>query len=149
MANPVSEILLTREPLKGPKAIVDLAAGAVSDFWGVVRELEDGREIEGIEYETNWKMAEHQLQKIAQQAAKDFGVKFVIIHHRVGFVPVAEASLLVRVGGGHRGEVFRAMQWIVDELKRRVPIWKLPRFKIDNRNANKAGLTAESASIQA
>ena len=117
------------------------------DFWGVVRELENGREIEGIEYEAHWKMAEHQLEKIAQRAAREFGADFVIIHHRVGLVRGGEASLLVRVACGHRAEAFRASQWIVEELKKRVPIWKHPRFKVDNPDAKKAGLTAERASI--
>lgn len=137
MANPVCEILLAKERLEAPKAVVDLAAGGVVDFWGIVRELEDGREIEGIEYEAHRTMAEHQLEKIAQRAVREFGVNFVIIHHRVGFVRGGEASLFVRVACGHRAEAFRANQWIVDELKERVPIWKHPRFKIDNQMQRK------------
>jgi molybdopterin synthase catalytic subunit len=147
MANPVYQILLIKAPLEAPKAIVDLAAGAVVDFWGVVRELENGREIEGIEYEAHRKMAEHQLEKIVHRVVREFDVNFVIVHHRVGFVRAGEASLFVRVACGHRAEAFRASQWIVDELKQRVPIWKHPRFKIDNPNVKNAGVTAERASI--
>ena len=133
MANPVCEVLLTKERLEAPSAIVDLAAGAIVDFWGVVRELEDGREIEGIEYEAHWAMAEHQLRMIARQAAlRNFGLARVMIHHRVGFVRSGEASLFVRVTGQHRAEAFGASQWVVGELKRKVPIWKHPRYKIDN-----------------
>jgi len=130
MANPVYELLLTRDRLEGPREIVDLGVGAVVDFWGVVRELEDGREIEGIEYEANTIMAKHQLEKIAKHAASDFAVNLIVIHHRIGFVRTSESSLWVRVAARHRAEAFAASQWIVDELKKTVPIWKKPRFKV-------------------
>jgi molybdopterin synthase catalytic subunit len=131
MANPVYELLLTRDRLEGPREIVDLGVGAVVDFLGVVRELEDGREIEGIEYEANTIMAKHQLEKIAKRAASDFAVNLIVIHHRIGFVRTSESSLWVRVAARHRAEAFAACQWIVDTLKKTVPIWKKPRFKVE------------------
>jgi len=131
MANPVYELLLTRDRLEGPREIVDLGVGAVVDFWGVVRELEDGREIEGIEYEANTIMAKHQLEKIAKRAASDFPMNLIVIHHRIGFVRTSESSLWVRVAARHRAEAFAASQWIVDTLKKTVPIWKKPRFKVE------------------
>jgi molybdopterin synthase catalytic subunit len=133
MANPVYELLLTRDRLEGPREIVDLGVGAVVDFWGVVRELEDGREIEGIEYEANTIMAKHQLEKIAKRAASDFPMNLIVIHHRIGFVRTSESSLWVRVAARHRAEAFAASQWIVDELKKTVPIWKKPRFKVETQ----------------
>ncbi len=147
MANPVCEVLLTQERLEAPTAHVDLAMGAIVDFSGVVRESEDGRQIDGIEYEAHGAMAEHQLKKIAQQALADFDVGGVVIHHRIGFVRAGETSLLLRVAAQHRGEAFAASQWIVDELKRTVPIWKHPQFKIDNRPGKKAGVDGKIASI--
>ena len=68
-------------------------AGAVIDFWGVVRPMEDGRELEGINYEAHREMAEHQLKRIAERAAERFELKRVIIHHRTGVIAVGEASL--------------------------------------------------------
>jgi molybdopterin synthase catalytic subunit len=133
MANPVYELLLTTDRLEGSREIVDPGVGAVVDFWGVVRELEDGREIEGIEYEANTIMAKHQLEKIAKRAASDFAVNLIVIHHRIGFVRTSESSLWMRVAGRHRAEAFAASQWIVDELKKTVPIWKKPRFKVETR----------------
>ena len=128
MANFLCEVLLTEEPLK--QAVGDgVEAGAVIDFWGVVRGTEGGREIEGIDYEAHRQMAEHQLQRIAGQAAETFGLALVIVHHRIGFIGVGEPSLFLRVTSAHRSEAFRASQWIVDDLKKRVPIWKRPRFK--------------------
>jgi len=147
MANPLSQVLLTTERLKAPDEIVDPAVGAVVDFWGIVRARENDREIEGIEYEVHREMAEHQLQKIAQQAAADFPLNLVVIHHRIGFILAGESSLFVRVASQHRAEAFRASQWIVDELKRKAPIWKKARDKIDNRSVKKSGVTSKTASI--
>jgi molybdopterin synthase catalytic subunit len=107
-------------------------AGAVIDFWGVVRGSEDGREIEGIEYEAHRKMAEHQLKQIAQQASERFALQSVVIHHRIGFITPGEPSLFVRITSRHRAEAFHASQWLVEELKKKVPIWKRPKFKVEN-----------------
>jgi len=114
--------------LKAPKRN-PTDVGALVDFWGVVRKLEDGREIEGIEYEAHREMAEHQLRRIAEQAAENFGLRVVLIHHRIGFIAVGAPSLFLRVTSLHREEAFRASQWIVDELKKKVPIWKKPRLR--------------------
>jgi molybdopterin synthase catalytic subunit len=135
MANSLCEVLLTEVCLKAPARDVDLSAGAIVDFWGAVRGLEDGRQIEGIEYEAHRAMAEHQLGLVAEEAVKKFRLEQVIVHHRIGFVGTGEASLFLRVGAQHRAAGFEASQWIVDELKRRAPIWKRPKFKIDDRTA--------------
>jgi molybdopterin synthase catalytic subunit len=74
-------------------------------------------------------MAEHQLREIAGQAAAKFGLQLVVIHHRIGFIAVGEPSLFVRVATQHRQEAFQAAQWVVDELKKKVPIWKRPRLR--------------------
>ena len=142
MANLVCEISVTRASLAATAS--DIAgAGAVVDFWGVVRPIEDGRRIEGIDYEAHQEMAEHQLKRIAEQAADRFDLKLVIVHHRIGFIAVGEASLFVQVASLHRGEGFRATQWIVNELKKSVPIWKRPVFT--KTTAGKPHLTSISA----
>jgi molybdopterin synthase catalytic subunit len=124
---------VTESPLHALAQNQDADAGAIVDFAGVVRRLENGCEIEGIEYEAHRGMAEHQLKQIAEQAAEKFRVRFVIIHHRIGFIAVGEPSLFMRVASLHRNEAFRASQWIVNELKKKVPIWKRPRFKTDKQ----------------
>jgi molybdopterin synthase catalytic subunit len=132
MANPVCEVLVTEARLEAPENRADSAAGAAVAFWGIVRSSEGGREIEGIDYEAHREMAEHQLRQIAKQAGIEFGLRSVIIHHRIGFVAVGEASLFMRVASPHREEAFHASKWIVDELKKRVPIWKRPKSKVQN-----------------
>jgi molybdopterin synthase catalytic subunit len=132
MANLTCEVLLTESPLEVPPMQGDAATGAAADFLGIVRGSEDEREIEGIDYEAHRQMAEHQLRQIALQAAKEFGLNRVIIHHRIGFIAVEEPSLFVRVCSPHREAAFRAIRWIVDELKKKAPIWKRPRFRSKN-----------------
>src|SRR5260370_38468537 len=161
MANPVCEVLLTEARLKAPRGDVDpsthstslrarlslrtsLAAGAAVDFWGIVRGTEDGRGIDGIEYEAHQAMAEHQLTLIAQRAIEKFALELIVIHHRIGFIAAGEASLFVRVASRHRAETFRASQWAVDELKRKVPIWKRPKYKIDNQAASEGKLNRQA-----
>src|SRR5207249_1356556 len=156
MANSVSQVLLTEAPLEAPEEAVDpsthstdaqgrpslrtsLAAGAVVDFWGIVRRLEDGHEIEGIDYEAHKAMAEHQMNVIVNAAAETFRLKQVLLHHRIGFVPAGEASLFLRVRTQHRAAAFEASKSIVDELKKKVPIWKRPRFKREAQVASPRG----------
>lgn len=98
------------------------------DFWGVVRALEDGREISGIEYEAHQAMAQHQLELIAEAARAEFGLEEVVLQHRIGFVAAGEPSLFLRVASAHRGAAFEASAWIVAELKKKAPIWKRPLF---------------------
>jgi molybdopterin synthase catalytic subunit len=129
MAISVCEVSITQSPLDLPARETAPAAGAIVDFWGVVRALEDGRVITGIEYEVHGPMAEHQMRGLAERATSQFGLTKVVIRHRVGFVPAAEASIVVRVESARRAAAFSANQWIMDELKQSVPIWKHPVFK--------------------
>jgi molybdopterin synthase catalytic subunit len=130
MANTVCEVLVTESALRTPADNVDVSSGAVVDFQGIVRKLEDNREIEGIDYEAHIEMAEHQMRLIAKAAVEKFQLKRVVLHHRIGFVRAGEASLFQRVTSQHRAAGFEASKWIVDELKKKVPIWKKPRFKM-------------------
>jgi molybdopterin synthase catalytic subunit len=129
MANSVCEVSITQAPLALPARENEAAAGALVDFWGMVRALEEGREISGIEYEAHGLMADHQMRGLAEAARERFGLSKVVIRHRIGFVPAGEASIVVRVESAHRAAAFSANQWIMDELKRTVPIWKHPVFK--------------------
>ena len=128
MAISVCEASITNSPLELPARADDEGAGAVVDFFGVVRTREGDGEIEGIEYEAHVKMAEHQLRLIGEGAIAKFQLKEVVLHHRIGFVAAGEASLFLRVTAPHRGAAFDASKWIVDELKKKVPIWKRPAF---------------------
>ncbi|MEY2560521.1 MAG: hypothetical protein QOG51_936 [Verrucomicrobiota bacterium] len=135
MAISVCEVLLTESSLELPEDKNDPEAGAIVVFWGAVRASEAGREISGIQYEAHRAMAEHQMRLVAESASEKFDVKEIFLRHRIGFVPVAQPSVVVRVASGHRGAAFAASQWIMDELKRVVPIWKHPVFKDETTGA--------------
>ena len=121
---PAREILLTREPLAAPAPVFSAAAGGVLDFYGVVRGHEGAEAIRGIDYEAFLDMARHQLELLVDEAHGKFPLLGLVLHHRVGFVAAAEPSLFLRVSAAHRGPAFEAAQWLIIELKRRVPIWK-------------------------
>jgi molybdopterin synthase catalytic subunit len=143
MAYTVCEVLLTEEPLVGLTEASPVETGAIVDFWGIVRPTEDGVAITGIDYEAHAPMAEHQLRMVVADAAQQFNVLRVTIHHRIGFVAESEASLLVRVESRHRAAAFEAGEWIITELKRRVPIWKRPRSSV---SAQKDEMELDSSS---
>ena len=101
--------------------------GAVVYFLGVVRGIEEDKAISAIEYEAFLRMAEHQFNLLFDQMEKRWPIESVRLVHRIGVVEVNEPSLWVEVVGPHRGEAFAASQWLIDEMKRVVPIWKRPR----------------------
>jgi molybdopterin synthase catalytic subunit len=98
--------------------------GAAVYFLGVVRAEEGGGTISALEYETFQRMAEHQFNLLFDEVEKRWPIESVRLVHRVGVVKVNEPSLWVEVIAPHRGEAFAACQWLIDEMKRVVPIWK-------------------------
>jgi molybdopterin synthase catalytic subunit len=101
--------------------------GAAVYFAGVVREVEGQAHISAIAYEAFQQMAEHQFHKIFDQIEKRWPIESVRVVHRLGVVKVNEPSLWVEVVAPHRGEAFAACQFLIDEMKRVVPIWKRPK----------------------
>lgn len=119
-AEPINEaVLLTQRQMSA-------GMGAVVYFLGVVRDSEEGKTISAIEYEAFEKMVAHQFNLLFDEIEKRWPVESVRLVHRVGVVKVNEASLWVEVVAPHRGEAFAACQWLIDEMKRVVPIWKKP-----------------------
>ena len=100
--------------------------GAAVCFSGVVRGQESGAAITAIDYEAFVPMAERQFQLLFDEMEKRWPIESVRLVHRLGVVRVNEASLWVEVIAPHRGEAFAACQWLIDEMKRVVPIWKKP-----------------------
>jgi molybdopterin synthase catalytic subunit len=122
------DIRISKQPLDAADLEFSRTEGAVLDFFGVVRTIENDRLIDGIEYEAFERMAERQLALIADEARASFGLVSVIIHHRTGFVRAGEASLFVRVSAPHRRAAFEGSSQIVERLKQAVPIWKHPVY---------------------
>lgn len=121
------DLLITDQPINpGEAAVGGVAAdvGGVAIFWGVVRDVEEGKPVYALEYTAYREMADGQFRKLLAAARERWPVKRIRIIHRLGVIPVGEPSLLVRVEAAHRGEAFAAAQFIIDELKQNVPIWK-------------------------
>src|SRR5205085_9091163 len=95
-------------------------------FLGVVRATEEGKTIDAIDYEAFQRMAEHQFGLIFDEVGKRWPIESVRLVHRMGVVRVNERSLWVEVVARHRGEALAACQFLIDEMKRVVPIWKKP-----------------------
>lgn len=123
-------LVITTKPINEPALLRERTLssdmGAVVCFLGVVRGQEEGGTITAIDYETYEKMAEHQFNLLFDEIEKRWPIESVRLIHRVGVVKVNEPSLWVEVVAPHRGEAFAACQWLIDEMKRVVPIWKKP-----------------------
>ncbi|QDT07223.1 Molybdopterin synthase catalytic subunit [Rubripirellula lacrimiformis] len=102
----------------------DPDVGAHGWFIGVTRRTTDQRITETLCYEAHREMAVSELQRLAEQAAEKFSLRQVIIVHRLGPVPVGQASIVVGCCSPHRVETFAALPWMMDVLKQDVPIWK-------------------------
>ena len=127
------DVKVTTESLSGFNPEFSGTDGALVDFFGVVRGTENGEPIDGIDYQAFVEMAEIELQRIAETVRKEFELGLVLIHHRIGFVPVGEPSLFVRVTAPHRDAAFTGCRCIIEQLKARVPIWKHPAFRKTDR----------------
>jgi molybdopterin synthase catalytic subunit len=99
--------------------------GAAIYFSGVVRGAEAaGQPISGLDYECFGKMAEHQFHKLFDEIETRWPIESVRLVHRLGTILAGECSLWVELVAPHRREAFAACQWLIDEMKRVVPIWK-------------------------
>jgi len=120
-------IQLTNDPID-TESLLQAArrpeAGAVVLFLGITRELTGGRQTVALDYEAYREMAERKLTELESEARRRWPVVECIIVHRLGRVPIAEASVAIVVSTPHRTDAFAAGQWLIDTLKHDVPIWK-------------------------
>lgn len=100
------------------------ANGAQCVFRGVVRRDSDLDPVQSLEYEAYAEMAANQLRAIARDASAKWSGVRIAIEHRLGSVPLGEASVVIAVGTPHRAEAFACCRYLIEELKHRVPIWK-------------------------
>ena len=119
--NPIDEAALLA------RRTMSQGMGAAVYFAGVVRGSEEQQPITALDYEAFEPMVRHQFELIFQEIEKRWPIESVRLVHRLGMVPVNEASLWVEVIAAHRGEAFAAGQHLIDEMKRLVPIWKKAR----------------------
>ena len=103
--------------------------GAAVVFEGVVRNQTRGRRTLYLDYEAYEEMALEQMEGLAAQALKQFQVRDIAVVHRLGRLEIGETSVLIVVASAHRAAAFEACRWLIDTLKRTVPIWKKEYFE--------------------
>jgi molybdopterin synthase catalytic subunit len=102
--------------------------GAVVLFDGIVRNNTRGRKTLYLVYEAYEEMALQQMQELGAEAVERFAVRDVTLVHRLGRLEIGETSVLIVVASAHRGAAFEACRWVIDRLKKTVPIWKKEHF---------------------
>ena len=120
-------VRITRDPLDAAAILAEVGAaedGAVLLFQGIVRNHNGGRPVTGIRYESYESMAEKVLAEIAREAAERLGTDRIVVAHRVGELGIGEASVVIAVSSPHRAEAFDAGRYIIEEIKKRLPVWK-------------------------
>jgi molybdopterin synthase catalytic subunit len=124
-------VFLTRSAIESNKLVQGAKAGedgAVVVFDGIVRNHTRGRQTLHLDYEAYEEMALKQMNELAAQARERFGVRHVTIAHRLGRLGVGETSVLIVVASAHRGQAYEASRFLIDTLKKTVPIWKKETF---------------------
>ncbi|GAC1359728.1 MAG: molybdenum cofactor biosynthesis protein MoaE [Acidobacteriaceae bacterium] len=126
------QVAITREPIDAKALMEGLKAGAdgaVCAFDGIVRDNTRGRRTLHLDYEAYEEMALEQMRGLAAEAITRFGVRDIAVVHRLGRLFVGETSILIAVASAHRGAAFDACRWLIDTLKKTVPIWKKEQFE--------------------
>ena len=122
---------LVRSPIDSAalvRAVSNPRNGAVILFLGAVRQVNEGRNVTGIDYSAYEAMALRELQAIVDEGAARFDTTDVAVEHRLGELEVEEISVAIAVGHPHRDAAYAVSRWIIEELKRRVPIWKREHY---------------------
>lgn len=102
--------------------------GAVLLFLGVVRDHADGRAVSGMRYDAYAEMAEEVLREIVEESAQRLGTDRVAVIHRVGELEIGEVSVAIGVSSPHRAEAFEASRYVIEEIKKRLPVWKKEHY---------------------
>jgi molybdopterin synthase catalytic subunit len=121
----LDEVLPVNEVIAQIKAGPD---GAVCTFEGIVRDHTRDRQTLYLDYETYRDMALAQMQALAAEAMEKYKIRDIAILHRLGRLHISETSILIVVASAHRGAAFDACRWLIDTLKKQVPIWKKETF---------------------
>ncbi len=121
----------TRSPIDGARlarALADPGCGGFAAFEGWVRDENEGRRVEHLEYEAFEALALREGARILEEARARFGVRRAACEHRLGDLAIGEVAVWVGVSAPHRDEAFRAARYIIDEVKHRLPIWKKEHY---------------------
>ncbi len=123
---------ITREPVDLGKFFLrlpDASCGAAASFVGLVRNHDQGRRVQKLYYECYESMADKMIGILVSEAHEKWNVKDIHVSHRIGPLEIGEAAVAIAVSSSHRDEAFRACRYLIEEIKKRVPIWKKEIFE--------------------
>jgi molybdopterin synthase catalytic subunit len=127
-----AHVALVRERITTETVLAEIKQpedGAVVIFEGIVRDHTRGRRTLYLDYEAYESMARRKLEELAEEALEKFEVRQVALVHRLGRLQHTETSVLIAVASAHRAAAFEACRWLIDALKKTVPIWKKEYFE--------------------
>ena len=128
----LNDIIISNKKLNAGAIIEQVVvpeAGGINMFIGTVRNHTKGRKVLRLEYEAYVPMAEKEISKIIEEAREKWTLYHVIVHHRIGILSIEEKAVAIAVSSAHRHEAFESCRYIIEELKKRVPIWKKEVFE--------------------
>lgn len=135
-----------------PCALLDEVAhhrnGATVLFVGTVREVNDGEPVSGLDYSVYAGMAERELAAIVAEAAERSNTTDIVVEHRIGSLDLGDASVVIAVAHAHRGDAYEASRYIIEELKKRLPVWKREHY-VDGRSEWVEAVSGPSISSRA
>jgi molybdopterin synthase catalytic subunit len=123
----IMDVQLTQDPIEYVpmvEAARSPASGAIVLFLGTVREMSEGKSVDSLDYEAYPAMAVKKMQEVVDQARERWPLNHAAVLHRYGHLDLGDIAVAVVTASGHRAEAFQAGQWIMDTIKRVVPIWK-------------------------
>jgi molybdopterin synthase catalytic subunit len=128
---PVPQVAVTSQPLDSEALVARVNAngdGAVVTFAGLVRDHNQGRQVQFLEYEAYEPLAIRALQRIVDEAHELWPGARVAVHHRLGRLDIGEASIVIAAASAHRADAFAACRYTIERVKQIVPIWKREHF---------------------
>jgi len=102
--------------------------GAISLFAGTVRDVNEGRPVSAIEYSAYEAMANAELERILDEAEARFGVSALVVEHRIGLLELGDVSVAIAAAHQHRAPALDCTRYVIEEIKKRVPIWKKEHY---------------------
>jgi len=119
--------ILTEQPIRLDPLIDQVRApdrGGIASFLGLVRDHHQGKGVLGLDYSAYGPMAELETERIINEAARRWATVAVAVQHRIGSLTVGDTAVAIVAAAAHRGEAFDACRYVIEELKKRVPVWK-------------------------
>lgn len=128
---------VTDRPLTSAELLDEVGGasdGAIVLFLGTVRAENDGRAVQGLRYDAYIEMAERVLAEIAEEAARRAGSRRIAVAHRVGALAIGEISVGIAISTPHRAEAYDGSRYIIEEIKKRLPVWKQEHYVAGERS---------------